>query len=111
MRRFFGSFTSSFSLSLASLLVPALLLDTLFGVSGGVVSFSPVTLPEFVAAIEGTLPEISVGLLTTPVGTDEACVAIEEVEFDLAGEEGRCDTNGAEAGGEGAVNELAEFRC
>lgn len=40
------------------------------GVSGGVVSGIPVTLPELAAVMAGTLPEISVGLVTTPaVGT------------------------------------------
>jgi hypothetical protein len=31
----------------------------------------PVTLPEFVAVMAGTLPPISVGLLTTVEGTTE----------------------------------------
>lgn len=69
IRLFLGSFTSSFSLSLASLLLPAALPAVLLGVSGGVVIGTPVTLPEFVAVIPGTLPEIKLGLLTTPGGT------------------------------------------
>ena len=38
-------------------------------------------------------------------------VAIEEVEFDLAGDDGRCEMKLFRAGGEGAVKELAELRC
>lgn len=53
-----------------------------------------------------------VGLLTTPVGTDEDCVAIDDAELERAGDAGRCDPAGAAvAGGDGAVNELAELRC
>lgn len=37
-------------------------------------------------------------------------VAIEDVEFDLAGDDGLCEMK-FEAGGDGAVNELAELRC
>lgn len=44
---------------------------------------TPVTLPLFVAAMPGTLPPMRGGLLMTAV---EACVATEDVEFDLAGE-------------------------
>ena len=112
IRLFLGSFTSSFSLSLASRLLPAALPVVLLGVSGGVVIGTPVTLPELVAAIPGTFPEIRVGLLTTPVGTEldwVVIVAIEDVEFDRAGDDGRCEMN-VEAGGDGAVNELAELR-
>lgn len=93
MRRFFGSLISSFSLSLASLFVPARLPlpVALLGVSGGVVKGTPVTLPVFVAAIPGTFPEISVGLLTTPVCTDTcvACVAMDDAELERAGDDGR----------------------
>lgn len=110
IRLFLGSLPSSLSLSLASRLVPTALPATPRGVSGGVVSGTPVTLPELAAAILGTLPEISVGLVTTPdAGTVLACVvmvAIDDVEFDLVGDEGRWETNG----GDGAVMELAEFR-
>lgn len=83
----------------------------LLGVSGGVVMGTPVTLPELVAAIPGTLPPMRVGLLITPVGTVEDWVATDEVEFDLAGECGRCGAADADAGGEGAVNELMDPRC
>lgn len=97
MRRFFGSCLSSFSLSLASRLVPATLPVTLpavlLGVSGGVVRGTPVTLPELAAAMLGTLPEINGGLLTTLafgiVDVCVACVAMEDAEFDRAGEDGR----------------------
>lgn len=92
IRLFLGSFTSSLSLSLASLLAPATLPLVLLGVSGGVVIGIPVTLPELAAAIPGTLPEMRVGLLTTPAGTVldwVVMVAIEDVEFDLVGDEGR----------------------
>lgn len=86
IRLFFGSFVSSFSLSLASLFVPATLPVALLGVSGGVVIGTPVTLPELVAAMPGTLPLMRVGLLTTFEGTVDDCVAIEDVELDRAGE-------------------------
>lgn len=56
---------SSFSLSLASRLTPAVAVLPLLGVSGGVVIGTPVTLPEFVAAILGTVPPIRVGLFMT----------------------------------------------
>ena len=39
--------------------------------------------------IDGTLPEIKAGLLITPVGTEDAWVATDEVEFDRVGEAGR----------------------
>lgn len=85
----------------------------LLGVSGGVVMGTPVTLPEFVAAMPGTLPTMSGGLLTTPVGgtLEDCCVAMDDVEFDLAGEVGRCAATETEAGGEGAVKELVDPRC
>lgn len=93
IRLFLGSFASSFSLSLASRLLPATVALALRGVSGGVVNGTPVTLPEFAAAMPGTLPEIRVGLVTTPAaGTVLACVVmvvIDDVEFDLAGDDGR----------------------
>jgi hypothetical protein len=93
IRLFLGSLASSFSLSLASRLLPATVALALRGVSGGVVNGTPVTLPEFVAAMPGTLPEIRVGLVTTPAaGTVLACVVIvatDDVEFDLAGDDGR----------------------
>lgn len=70
---------------------------------------TPVTLAEFVAAMPGTLPTMRGGLLIT--GTEEACVATEEVELDLAGECGRCDPVTDDAGGDGAVKELVDPRC
>lgn len=66
--RFLGSFVSSFSLSVASLLMPATLVR---GVSGGVVMGTPVTLPELVAETAGTVPDMRVGLLMTPRGMDD----------------------------------------
>lgn len=83
---FLGSFPSSFSASSASLLTPALAVGaTTLGVSGGVVNGTPVTLPELAAVIDGTLPLMRGGLLTTT----EGCVATEDVEFDLVGDDGR----------------------
>lgn len=78
---------------------------TTLGVSGGVVKGTPVTLPELAAVIDGTLPLMRGGLLTTP-----DCVATEDVEFDLVGEDGRLDGTADVAGGEGAVKELLELR-
>lgn len=94
-----------------SRLEPETLPAALLGVSGGLVIGTPTAFEEFVAVRAGTLPAISVGLLTTPVGTEEDCVAIEDVELDLAGDDGRCEVGGADVGGEGAVKELAELRC
>lgn len=114
IRRFFAGPLEdswSFSLSLASRFAPPPLLTAVFtvpGVSGGVVIGTPVTLPELVAAILGTLPPISGGLFIA-----EICVAMDDVEFDRAGEDGRALINGvgAFAGGEGAAKELVELRC
>lgn len=50
-------------------------------------------------------------MLKTPVGTEEGWVAIEDVEFERVGDDGRCSIGGTEPGGEGAVSELAELRC
>lgn len=72
---------------------------------------TPVTLAELVAVILGTLPTMSVGLLTTPDGAVEAWVTTDDVEFDRAGDEGRALTNDAAGGGDGAANELVEPRC
>ena len=108
-RLFFRSVPlSSLSLSLASLLVPDTLVAVLRGVSGGVVIGTPVTLPELAAVMPGTLPAMRVALEI--MGGADDCVATEEVEFDLVGDDGRPWTNEAVGGGEGAVNELAEFR-
>lgn len=100
----------SFSLSLASRFEPTPLAAPLpaLGVSGGVVMGIPVTLPELVAAMLGTLPPRSGGLFITDIW-----VAIDDVELDRAGEDGLALTNGVEAfgGGEGAANELVELRC
>lgn len=71
IRLFFGSLLSSFSLSLASRFVPATLPVVLLGVSGGVVSGTPVTLPELAATMLGTLPDMSVGLLTTLISGNQ----------------------------------------
>lgn len=45
------------------------------------------------------------------MGTEDDCVATDDVEFDLAGEAGRWAITVANVGGEGAVKELAELRC
>jgi hypothetical protein len=63
---------------------------------------TPVTLPELAAAMLGTLPPINVGFVRT---AEEACVAIDEVLLDRAGDAGRMLTNEAVGGGEGAANE------
>ena len=78
------------------------------GVSGGVVMGTPVTFPELAAAIPGTLPPINVGFVMTAA---DACVVTEDVLFDRAGEDGLMLTKEAVVGGDGAANELAEFRC
>lgn len=57
--------------SLFKLVEPAPLLE-LCGVSGGVTTGKPVTLPELVAAMLGTWPEISGGLVITPPCDAEA---------------------------------------
>jgi len=68
---------------------------------------TPVTLPELVAAMLGTLLTMRAGLLTTL----EACVTTDEVEFDRAGDDGRPLMKEASCGGgDGAANELDEFR-
>lgn len=83
-----------------------------WGVSGGVVIGTPTILPEFVAAIPGTWPEIRGGLLNTPGCRVEVCVMIDEVELDRAGDPDRGWTKDAvSVGGDGAVKELAESRC
>lgn len=69
---------------------------------------TPVTLPEFVAVNPGTLPANNVG---GPVGAADDCVMTEDVELDLAGDEGLWFTNAAAGGGDGAVKELIESRC
>jgi hypothetical protein len=79
------------------------------GVSGGVVIGTPVTLPEFVAVSPGTLPATSV--CGPAEGTADDCVITDEVELDLAGDDGRWFTNEAAGGGDGAANELVESRC
>lgn len=109
IRLFLGSLPS-LSPGLASRFVPAVGTLEVPGVSGGVVRGTPVTLPEFVAAMLGTLPIIKDGFVVTGWAADD-CVATEEVELDRAGEVGRALTKPAASGGEGAVNELAEFRC
>lgn len=106
-----GSLLSSFSLSLASLLVPATLPVAFLGVSGGVVRGTPVTLPELAAAMLGMLPLMSGGLFTTAAeGTADDCVAIDEAELDRAGEWGRWLVKDADVGGEGAANEVPDDR-
>ena len=70
------------------------------------------TLPECAAAMDGMLPPIRGGLLMTL----KDCVAIDDVEFDRAGDVGRTLVKEPVAvpvpvgGGDGAANELAEFR-
>lgn len=68
---------------------------------------TPVTLPELVAVSPGMLPA-SKGW--GPAGTADVCVMTEEVEFDLAGDDGLWLTNVAAGGGDGAVNEFIESR-
>jgi hypothetical protein len=86
---------SSFSLSLASLFTPLTELAALRGVSGGVVIERIVANDEVAAVIDGTLPATRVGLLITFVVLEELCgmtedwVAMEDVEFERAGEEDR----------------------
>lgn len=75
------------------------------GVSGGVVIGTPVTLPELVAAMPGTVPPMSVGAFSIP----DPCVTTEHVELERAGDDGRCPAV-AKAGGEGAANELEAVR-
>ncbi len=41
----------------------------------------------------------------------EAWVATDDVEFDLVGDGGRAFTKDVVGGGEGAGNEVPEFRC
>lgn len=97
---------SSVSPSAVSRLVPVGAVSVPRGVSGGVVIGTPTILPELVAAMLGTCPEIKGGLLSTPV-----CEA-EEVELDRAGDVARGLTKDAvTVGGDGAVRELAESRC
>lgn len=55
---FLVSFDASDSISLASLLTPVTCPVALCGVSGGVVRGTPVTFPELVAVMAGTLPLI-----------------------------------------------------
>lgn len=69
---------------------------------------TPVTLPEFVAVSPGTLPAING--CGPAAGTADDCVITDDVEFDLAGDDGRWLTNVAAGGGDGAVNELIESR-
>lgn len=77
------------------------------GVSGGVVmGTTPVTLPELVAVMLGTLPPMRGGLFMM-----DACVVTEEAEFDLVGDGGLALTNDVVGDGEGAGNEVAELRC
>lgn len=97
-------------------MLPATLPVVLRGVSGGVVIGNPVTLPELAAVSPGTLPPIRVGGFVRPPpgpppGAAEACVMIDEVELDRAGDEGRWFTKVAAGGGEGAAKELLESRC
>jgi hypothetical protein len=76
IRRRFGwlSDASSNSLSLVSRLVPAP--DCVGpegrGVSGGVAMGTPVTFPELAAAMLGTWPAMSGGLVRTPAATADA---------------------------------------
>jgi hypothetical protein len=63
------------------------------------------------AAILGKLPPTKVGLLIIVPAAEaayEACVAIEEVEFERVGEEGRIFVGAG--GGEGATERLEDVR-
>lgn len=105
LRFFCEVLVSSLSFSTASLLMPAAIL-ALPGVSGGVVMGTPVTLPELAAVMLGTLPPMRGGLFIT-----EACVATDDAEFDRVGDGGRAFPYDVVGGGDGAGNEVAEFRC
>jgi hypothetical protein len=112
--RFFFSPPSSLSLSLWSLLIPLTELAVLLGVCGGVVIGIPPIKFILPAAIPGIDPPTSVGLLMIdPAGwAKDDCVATEEVEFDLVGDEGRmlelADT--AVGGGDGATDKFDDVR-
>lgn len=87
------------------------LLIELPGVSGGVVMGTPVTFAELVAAIPGMLPTMRDGLVAI-LGWAEDCVATDDVELDLAGDEGRgWLAKPAARGGDCAEKEPAELRC
>ena len=108
LRFFFSGPPSSFSLSLASRLTPFTELVALRGVCGGVAIGTPDTKPSptFPAVTPGIVPPTRGGLLMiVPVAgvAYDACVAIEEVEFDRVGEEGRIVGPSGAGGGEGAT--------
>lgn len=88
-----------------------MLAHALRGVSDGIVTGTPEALPPLAAVSAGRLPASSGLLPTTLLGTADDCVATDDAEFDLVGDEGRWETGGAVAGGDEAVNELAELRC
>lgn len=67
---------------------------------------TPVAFPELAAVMLGRFPPIRGGLFMA-----ETCVAIEDVEFDRAGDDGRALTNDVVGGGDGAAKEVAELRC
>lgn len=71
---------------------------------------TPATLPEFAAATVGIVPATNDGGFVAG-GMGDACVATDDVELDRAGDAGRCEAADTDAGGEGAVKELPEFRC
>lgn len=70
--------------------------------------------PEVPAMTPGILPPTRGGLLMIVPGAEwcanEDCVAIEDVEFDRVGDEGRIDPNGASATGEGAIEWFDDVR-
>lgn len=113
LRFFFSWPLSSLSLSLASRFTPLTELFVLLGVCGGVVIGTPETSPSptLPAEIPGIVPPTRGGLLIIVPAAGvayDACVAIEEVEFDRVGEEGRTVGPRGAGGGEGATLEKLE---
>lgn len=107
---FFSPPASSVPLSVASRLTPLTELVVLRGVCGGVVIGSPV-MKELPAAMPGRLPPTRGGLfMIVPAAgvAYEDCVAIEDVEFDLVGEDGRMVWPVGAGGGEGATERFEE---
>lgn len=101
---------SSFSDSLAapaSLFTPLTELAALLGVCGGVVMFNPAAKLDVAAAMLGILPATRGGLLMiVPVGfwANDDCVAMDDVELDRVGDDGRPVYEVGLGGGEGATD-------